>query len=128
SAERDLRAAYEGLRDLGLGIDAARAASLLARALLAQDRIADAEALSHESEALAGDDLKAAIAWRGVRAEALAQRGESAPAVDLARAAVAIAVATDALLDHADARLALAAAFYAAGRSDEADAEEARAV
>jgi class 3 adenylate cyclase/tetratricopeptide (TPR) repeat protein len=127
AAERSLRGAYEGLRDLGLGIDAAQAAALLARALLAQGRAAEAETLSHESEALAGDDLKAAIAWRGVRAEALARRGEHARAVELAEAAVAIASATDALLDHADARLALAAALRAAGRSTDADAEDRRA-
>jgi tetratricopeptide (TPR) repeat protein len=128
AAERTLRGAYDGLRDLGLGIDAARAAALLARALLAQERIDEAEALSHESEALAGDDLKAAIAWRGVRAEALAKRGEHTEAVELARAAVAIAAATDALLDHADARLALAAALRAAGRGAEADAEDRHAI
>ncbi len=128
AAERGLRGAYEGLRDLGLGIDAARAAALLSRALLAQGRAAEAEAVSHESEALAGDDLQAAIAWRGVRAEALARRGEHVAAVELAQTAVAIAAATDALLDHADARLALAAALRAAGRSSEADAEERRAI
>ena len=127
AAERSLRGAYEGLRDLGLGIDAAQTAALLARALLAQGRAVEAEALSHESETLAGDDLQAAIAWRGVRAEALARRGEHVVAVELAEAAVAIAAATDALLDHADARLALAAALRAAGRGREADAEERRA-
>ncbi len=127
AAERSLREAYDGLRELGLGIDAAQAAALLARALLAVDRVAEAEALSHDSEALAGDDLKAAIAWRGVRAEALARRGEHAAAVEFARTAVEIASATDALLDHADARLALAAALRAAGRGGEADAEERRA-
>jgi ketosteroid isomerase-like protein/tetratricopeptide (TPR) repeat protein len=127
AAERSLLAAYHGLRELGLGIDAARAAALLARALLAQDRVAEAEALSHESEVLAGDDLKAAIAWRGVRAEALARRGEHAAAVEFANRAVELASATDALLDHADARLALAAALRAAGRGREADAEERRA-
>jgi class 3 adenylate cyclase/ketosteroid isomerase-like protein len=128
AAERLLRGAYEGLRDLGLGIDAARAGALLARTLLAQDRVAEAETLSHESEALAGDDLQAAIAWRGVRAEALAKRGEHAAAIEMAKAAVAIASATDALLDHADARVALSAALRAAGRDAEADAEERRAV
>jgi hypothetical protein len=116
AAERVLRPAYDGLRTLGLGIDAARAAALLARALLALGRNTEAEALSHESEALAGDDLQAAIAWRGVRAEALAARGEHATAVELATAAVGIAAATDALLDHADARVALAAALAGAGR------------
>ncbi len=128
AAERFLRAAYEGFRRQGLGIDAAQAAALLGRALLAAGRAADAEALSHESEALAGDDLQAAIAWRGVRAEALARRGEHGSAVTLARAAVDIAAATDALLSHADARLALAAALRAAGRGVEASAEELRAI
>lgn len=128
AAEACLRGAYEGLRERGLAIDAARAAALLGRALLAQHRAGDAEALSRESEALAGDDLKAAIAWRGVRAEALARRGEHAAAVELASAAVGIAAATDALLDHADARVALAVALQAAGRGAEADAESRRAV
>jgi ketosteroid isomerase-like protein/tetratricopeptide (TPR) repeat protein len=128
AAERSLRSAYEGLRAHGLGIDAARAAALLGRSLLAQGRAAEAEALSHESESLAGDDLQAAITWRRVRAEALAQRGEDAAAVELARAAVDIAAATDALLHHADARLALAAALRATGRHDDASLEEKRAV
>jgi ketosteroid isomerase-like protein len=127
AAEQVLRPAYEGLRRQQLGIDAAQAAALLGRALLAQDRAADAEALSLESEALAGDDLKAAIAWRGVRAEALARRGAHADAVALAHAAVDIAAATDALLDHADARQALATALRAAGRSEEAASEAAHA-
>jgi class 3 adenylate cyclase len=128
AAERTLRAAYDGLREHGLGIDAAQASALLGRALLALGRAEEAEALSHQSEALAGDDLKAAIAWRGVRAEALARRGEHASAVDFARTAVDLAAATDALLDHADARCALAAALRAAGRSAEAAAEEQRAI
>ena len=88
AAEHSLRRAYEGFRAHGLGVSAAQTAALLGRALLAQGRGAEAETLSHESEALAGDDLKAAIAWRGVRAEALARRGEHADAVALASHAV----------------------------------------
>ena len=128
AAEGWLRPAYEGFRAHGLGVAAARAAALLGRALLVQGRAAEAETASHESEALAGDDFKAAIAWRGVRAEALTLRGEHAAGVELARAAVEIAAATDDLLDHADARSALAVALRAAGRTREADAEEARAI
>jgi class 3 adenylate cyclase/tetratricopeptide (TPR) repeat protein len=127
-AERLLRAAYDGLREHGLGIDAARAAALLGKALLELGRAREAEALSHESEALAGDDLKAAMGWRGVRAEALARRGEHADAIELARAAVEIGAKTDDLLDHADARISLATALRAAGRHAEADAEERRAI
>jgi class 3 adenylate cyclase/ketosteroid isomerase-like protein len=128
AAERCLRTAYDGMKQLGLGSDAAQCAAQLGRALLAQDRAAEAEALSHESEALAGDDLQSAIAWRGVRAEALARRGDAEAAIELARAAVELASATDALLFHAEARLALAAALRAAGRHAEAAAEESRAV
>jgi class 3 adenylate cyclase/tetratricopeptide (TPR) repeat protein len=128
AAEGHLRGAYAGLRDQGLGIDAAQAAALLGRALLAQERGDEAEALSHEAEALAGDDTKAAIAWRGVRAEALARRHEHEAAVALARDAVAIAATTDALLDHADARRALAATLLRAGRPDEAAREESHAL
>jgi tetratricopeptide (TPR) repeat protein len=127
AGERWLRTAYDGLRAQGLGIDAAQAAALLGRALLAQGRVAEAEAISRESESLAGDSFKAAIAWRGVRAEALAARGEHAAAIEFARAAVEIAAATDDLLDHADARQALAIALRAAGRAAEADAEARRA-
>lgn len=128
AAEGRLRAAYAGLREQGLGVDAAQAAALLGRALLAQGRSAEAEALSHESEVLAGDDTKAAIAWRGVRAEALARRGAFEEAIALARAAVAIAAATDALLDHADARRVLAAMLRLAGRAEEADREDTAAL
>src|SRR5262249_37144557 len=69
AAERSLRNAYDGFRMHGLGIDAARAAALLGRALFVQGHVTAADALSHESEALAGDDLQAAIAWRRARAE-----------------------------------------------------------
>src|SRR5262249_3376230 len=86
------------------------------------------EAVWLERGARGGDGLKAAVAWRGVRAEALARRGEHATAIDFARAAVDTAAATDALLDHADARLALARVLRAAGRRTEAAAEEARAI
>jgi ketosteroid isomerase-like protein len=62
-----------------------------------------------------------------VRAEALARRGERPAALEFASQAVAIASATDALLDHAEARLAFAVALRAAGRAAEAAAEEQRA-
>ena len=84
--------------------------------------------LTQESEALAGDDLNASIAWRGVRAEVLARRGEHAAAIELARAVVEIAAPTDALLHHANARVALAAALRAAGQHAEAEVEQARAI
>src|SRR5262249_10406026 len=52
AAERWLRSAWNGLRDEGLGIAAAQAGALLARALLAQRRVGEADAVSRESESL----------------------------------------------------------------------------
>jgi class 3 adenylate cyclase len=115
AADELLRPTYEGFRSAGLEVDAAQAGALLARAWLAMGRVADAEALSYECEDLAGHDLKAAIAWRGVRAGAFARRGLHAEAVALAREAVSIAADTDALLDRADAHVALSIALGAAG-------------
>ncbi len=127
AAESLLRPTYRGFRDRGLGVDAAQAGALLGRSLLALGRVSEAEAISHECEELAGHDLKAAIAWRGVRAEALARRGQYGDAIGFARDAVAIAADTDALLDHADARVALAVALRVAGKHTEAEAELAAA-
>ena len=84
-----------------------------ARALLLQDRVDEADAVAAEAEALAGADLKAGIAWRGVRAECAARRGDGDLALRLAGEAVDLAAATDALLLVADARLALAAVLRA---------------
>lgn len=120
AADELLHPTYEGFRSAGLDVDAAQAGALLARAWLAMGRIADAEALSYECEDMAGHDLKAAIAWRGVRAGAFARRGLHAEAVALAREAVSIAADTDALLDRADAHIALSVALGAAGDDHEA--------
>jgi class 3 adenylate cyclase len=110
-----LARAHDGLRRLGADADAARAGALLARVELEQGRLDEAERLAREAELLAGDDLQAGIAWRRVEAEVLARRGEHAEARALADAAVAIASRTDALVQHADACLGLAAVRRAAG-------------
>ena len=123
AAEEHLTAARDGFAALGVDIGAAQAAALLARALLEQDRDDEAIALTEFAEQRGGEDLKTAIAWRGVRAEALARRGEHADAERLAREAVALAEPTDALADKADALMALAAVLRAAG--DAAGAREA---
>ena len=78
-AEGILRPAYQGLRERGLDGEAAQAAAFLARALLLQDRVDDADVVAAEAEALAGADLKAGIAWRGVRAECAGRRGRWRP-------------------------------------------------
>ena len=128
AAEQLLRTAYEGLRERRLGGEAAQAAAFLGRALLLQDRVDEADQAAAEAEALAGVDLKAAIAWRGVRAEASARRGDPARALVLAQEAVDLAASTDALLLVVDARLALATVLRATGDDAGADAEARRAL
>jgi len=125
AAEGYLRGAIAGFDTLGARVASARATALLARALLELDRVEEAETIADPS--LAGGDLQAAIGLLGVRAEVLARSGRTAEADDLALRAVQLAEPTDALVDHADARLARARVLAASGRGPEAETELARA-
>jgi len=128
SAEQHLRLAYKGFRRMGIDADTAETAALLARACLALDRDAEADELCAESERLAGHALKAAIAWRTVRAHLHSRRGSHDKARIVAEQAVAIAERTDLLVDHGDACVALAAVLLAAGDAAGARAAGERAV
>ncbi|OBK72686.1 nuclear transport factor 2 family protein [Mycobacterium sp. 1164985.4] len=115
AAEPHFRMALEGLDALGAGADAGLAAALLARSVLAQGRMEEADRYAAESERLAGHNLKTAIAWRAVRAEILATQGCHGEATAMARDAVAVASGTDIVLDHAEACLALSRVLDQAG-------------
>lgn len=115
AAEPHFRMALEGLGALGVGADAGLAAALLARSVLAQGRIDEADRYASESERLAGHNLKTAIAWRAVRAEILSAQGRHDEATVMARDAVAVASGTDIVLDHAEACLALGRVLDQAG-------------
>ncbi len=115
AAEPHFRTALEGLDALGVGADAGQAAALLARSVLAQGRIDEAEQYAAESQGLAGHNLKTAIAWRAVRAEILSAQGRQGDAVAMATDAVTVASGTDLVLDHAEACLALSRVLTAAG-------------
>jgi len=108
AAEESLTLAHTGLGQLGIGADAGQAEALLARALLAQGRVEDAERHAKASEANAGRNLQTAIASRAARAEIEAALGHRAEAELLAREAVAIAAGTDLTMDHAVAAQTLA--------------------
>lgn len=130
TAEPHFRTALEGLDALGVGADAGQAAALLARSVLAQGRIDEADRYAAESERLAGHNLKTAIAWRAVRAEILSAQGRHNEATMMARNAVAVASGTDIVLDHAEACLALSRVLMAAGNVNGARAarDDARAL
>ena len=118
----------EGFHELGIDVDAGLAAALLARVRIAQGTPTEALELTLESERLGGDDLKTSIAWRSVRAAALADEGDLAEARRLAEEAVALAEPTDALVDHADALVALAEVLAHAGDEEGSVAAARRAV
>ena len=127
AAESHLRLAYNGFRRMRIDADTAETAALLGRACLALDREAEADELCRESERLAGHALKASIAWRTLRAQLLARRGEHGEARQIAEAAVTLAERTDALVDHGDACLALAMVLGASGIAGDAAAARAAA-
>ena len=128
AAEPHLRLAYNGFRRMGLDADTAETAALLGRACLALDQEADADELCTESERLAGNALKPAMAWRMLRAQLLSCRGDHDEARQVAEAAVALAERTDALVDHGDACLALATVLRTAGDAAGSRAAAERAV
>ncbi|HTI78683.1 MAG TPA: AAA family ATPase, partial [Mycobacterium sp.] len=127
AAEPHFRTALEGLDALGVGADAGQAAALLARSVLAQGRVDEADRYATESEHLAGRNLKTAIAWRAVRAEILAAQGRHDEAAVMAREAVTVATGTDLVLDHAEACLALSRVLAAAGDIKGANAARSEA-
>jgi len=126
AAERDLRAGYDALIEMGDLGRLSTEAAFLAQALYLQGRHDEAEALTGVSEGAATpDDVFSQIAWRGVRSKALANRGEIEQAERLAREAVALAEETDGLNLHGDALLDLAEVLRTAGRpAEEAVAAE----
>ncbi len=123
AAEPPLRRAYEGLGRLGIGSDAGQAAAHLARSLLQQGRIDEAERLAAESAELAGENPRTAVAARSAQAEILAAQGRLDEAVAMAQEAVARAEGTDIIVDHAAASAVLAQVAGLAG--DAATAERA---
>ena len=126
AAEREARTALHELRAMGDQGYGGTVASWLARALCEQGRAAEALPFaSHAKSCASPDDVIEQVEWRLARGAALSRLGAEAEALDLARAAVAIAEPTELLATQADALLALAAVLSSSGRRSEgADAAE----
>ena len=104
-------------------------AGILAEAVYAQGRYDEAAELTRESEEAAGEgDLFSQVVWRSVRARCLARQGDTAAALEVARACVRFAEQTDALDLHWRAHLSEADVLRTAGRPAEALAAAERAV
>ena len=121
AAVAELQRGYETLKELGERGRLSTIAALLARALAAEGRAAEAdEAATASAEAASDDDLVSQIIWRGTRARLLARRSEHEAAERLARDAVELAESTDYLNFHGDALVDLAHVCASAGRAEEA--------
>jgi hypothetical protein len=128
-AEEALRTSCRLLEDAGALALLSTDIAILADAVWAQGRDAEAEQLTQTSERLtAEDDLISQYLWRSVRAKVLARSAQTEEAERLAREAVALAARTDALNDQADMMAALAEVLRLTGRVEEAAvaAEQAR--
>jgi len=121
AAERELRRGYEGLERIGEKSYLSTVAGQLAQALYEQELYEEAERFAGVCAETAGpDDLVSQILWRTTHAKVLAQRGELEAAEAVARDAIRLAEATDALQRHADALLDLAEVLRIARRAEEA--------
>ena len=121
AAERELRFGYDAFEAMGETGILSSLAALLAEAVLAQGRSAEAEELTRVSErAATADDAASQIAWRTVRGMALARRGEVDEAHRLAADAVSRAADTDFLVLHGNALVAQAEVMRASGDGTDA--------
>jgi class 3 adenylate cyclase/tetratricopeptide (TPR) repeat protein len=121
-AEIPLRADVDALAPMGAGGLLATTTALLAQAVFAQGRLAEADELCQAAAGAAPtDDILTHVIWRGVRAKILAAEGRCDLAEALAREAVALVQPTDLLSFHGDAMLDLAEVLRACGRTDDSD-------
>ena len=120
-AEDRLRGAFERLEEMGGKELLATTATMLARAILAQDRLEEASDFCRASREAAGpEDLWSQVDGRGAYAKIVAHRGNGAEAQRLASEAVELAASTDFLTLRGDAFLDLAAVLELDGQASEA--------
>jgi DNA-binding SARP family transcriptional activator len=129
AAEEAFRASYEALERAGDRAYLATRAAQLAEAVHVLGRDDEAMRLSLlAEEAAAADDIPTQYLWRSVQARLLAASGEAARAEALAREAVRLAEATDALSQRAKVILDLAVVLRTLGRSADAAGAAASAL
>ena len=108
-AERELRGAYELLSGIGERSALSTVAAFLARALLALDRLDESELFARDAQRTASpDDVLVQTIWRATLARVEGLRGSHESALELARAADALARKTDSPVLRAPVALDLA--------------------
>jgi class 3 adenylate cyclase/tetratricopeptide (TPR) repeat protein len=115
-AEVAVRNGYRWLQESGETALRAETVVMLARALYAQDRLAEALELTREAERESdAHDLSPQVAWRALRGAILARRGALDEARRLTAESLTLVEATDWVKDRADALLTHAEVLVAAG-------------
>ncbi|MBD0337989.1 MAG: AAA family ATPase [Thermoleophilia bacterium] len=121
AAERELRAGYDVLSEIGEVAWLSTVAAILGEAVYQQGRLDEAEELANVSESVtAPDDVYSHVTWRAVRAKVHGRRGEAEPAERLAREAVALAETGDFLHLQWYTLMTLAEVLQLLGRGSEA--------
>ncbi len=121
AAERAWRSGFDAAVEFGEQGFQPTVAALLAHALVAQDRLEEADRFTTLSEAsAAGDDVASQVLWRTARALILAASGKHSEGEPLAREGLGLAETTDDVNMHADALVDLAAVLTAGQRTGDA--------
>jgi DNA-binding SARP family transcriptional activator len=120
AAERAMKDAADGFREIGEGWFLSVTAVDLLRAVYEQGRYEDAFAMLDTIDETPAPDCEWVIKRRGVPARLLARRGEFEEAEKLACEGVAIAADSEFVVLHADVLLDLAEVLELADRPDEA--------
>lgn len=121
AAEREVRAGLELTQEMGDRGRTSNLASLLADALLEQDRLEEAERYVELGRASAqADDTSAHASWRMASARLLARRGATDDAVRLAQESIALMASSSEILSMPGALLRQAEVLQLAGRNAEA--------
>ncbi len=116
AAERELRAGYDSIGELGERAYLSTVSALLAHAIAAQGRSDEAETFCSLAEDVgADDDITTQVLWRSARARISASRGSFEDGLSFARAAAAMAEETDDINMQADVLMDLARVLEAAG-------------
>lgn len=121
AAEATLRAAYDGLRDMGEQNYLSTTAALLAEVARRQGRLEEAEKLAAEAAGItAPDDVFTQFSWRCTRMKVLSARNEHDDAIAIGYEVLELTRSTDSTLWQGESLADVAAVMSAAGRGDEA--------
>jgi class 3 adenylate cyclase/tetratricopeptide (TPR) repeat protein len=128
AAERELRAGYDTLSEIGEMAWISTVAGLQAEAVYLQGRYEEAEDLAARSQQVSdAEDAYSQVLWQGVRAKTLARRGLPEEAERLARTSVDLAEATDFLQLRWHALMNAGEVLDLLGQGDEAASALGRA-